>query len=569
MTAPSSSSTSSPGSHPAAGVRIGHFSDLHIGYEAFAARSESGHNQRGEDVVRALHTVVTQVLEEDPPLVVISGDLAETPLVRIPYLLALRRELERLTRPRPDGTTRQVVVIAGNHDVSRHAREGCYLDLYKGMPGLWVVTSGVGTITFDPARNPAAAGADPALAEVLVHAVPHDSLRLLDELPPVRPVEGFANVLVAHGVAPATEIFTRSIGREYTIPKDLLLLPWDYVALGHFHTQGPVHLDDRPRSDRERPSNIWYAGSTETIDWGDAKGRDIITNRGWLSVTLNPGQLPTVARRQHPVRTMVTLPRIDAAGLSPEEVASQLAANATVANIQGAVVRQKVLDIPRDLWALVDTTAARSAADGALNYRIDPVFTRPETTNADGTDDATQVGLGDIATLLTERVEATVPEADRPEVLRIASKLIGDVLGEAAPTEGTDSATGDSSAGDEATGSTPAADATSPADTPPEPEGTDVSAATPEPTTTAGPAAADPADDDLDLDDEATQLVSIPPPPEDPGAAFADLLGDLAADRPVAATADEGTTDPAPTVDEADGAADDSSSDDLPEENVA
>jgi hypothetical protein len=52
-----------------------------------------------------------------------------------------------------------------------------------------------------------------------------------------RGTPGYANILVTHGVAPATDLFLRSVGREFHIPADLLLQDWDYVALGHWQSK--------------------------------------------------------------------------------------------------------------------------------------------------------------------------------------------------------------------------------------------------------------------------------------------------------------------------------------------
>ena len=394
-------------------IRLAHLSDLHLGYEAYAARSPLGHNQRGEDVVRALHRVVSDIVAADPPLVICSGDVAELPQIPVRYMLAAASEFQRLASLRPDGTRRQLVVIAGNHDQSRHVRDGCFLDLYRGLPGVSVVTNGYQRLTFDETE----------LAGVVVHALPHDALRDLPELG-VTPVPGAINILTAHGVAESSELYRRAVGREYLIPAELLLMEWAYVALGHWHTQGPVF----PLGITREHSRIWYAGSVESIDFADVRG-GTVTERGWLLVEASPDGDPTVMPQRHPVRTLTNLPVIDATGLSPDQLQAQMSA-ALTPEISGAVVRQRVTGVSRDLWALVDTPKLYEAARDALFYRIEPVFFAEFAQEGDQ-----PRGLARIGGLLTEHITKIVPEADRPAVLALTHELLRQVAVEVAPAE--------------------------------------------------------------------------------------------------------------------------------------
>jgi hypothetical protein len=155
----------------------------------FQVRTDAGLNRRGVDIVKAFHDACSSIIDEDPPLVIHSGDLFESPSVPVRYLLAARRELSRLTEElRPDGTRRAVVVISGNHDTSRNVRDGCQLDLFKGIPGVFPVSFGYEVLRFD-----ADDGFDPVLADVAVHALPHDSLRDPELVASVSPLDGYTS----------------------------------------------------------------------------------------------------------------------------------------------------------------------------------------------------------------------------------------------------------------------------------------------------------------------------------------------------------------------------------------
>lgn len=478
-------------------LRIGHLSDTHLGFEAYQARTDSGHNQRGADVVMAFHSAVDGIIDWDPPLAIHSGDLFESPLVPVRYLLAARYELSRLGGVRPDGTRRAVVVISGNHDTSRNRRDGCQLDLFRGQPGLEVVSFGYSQLRFDPAD-----GFDPALAGVVVHALPHDSLKDPELLAKVAPVEGCTNILVTHGVAEGDDTFRRMIGREFPVPEDLLALGWDYVALGHWHTQGPVTVAGDNRF-------AFYAGSTECIDFSDLRGRGSSTERAWLAVTCDADR-PTVDRRSFPTRHLLALDPIDATNMEPSAVADALVAQLEGTNPDGAIVRQRVKGLTRDLWALVDLSTLRERAAVCLHHRVEPIYRKVESDVAgearvDGAPD-----LGDLETLLVERAAELVPEADRDAVIAAARGLLGSALGEPVVTDTKD------------TGSKAAEVVADPAEIAEESNET-------EPVAGLEPEPVDPADDavEVPLAADIEPEVTVPAALDDPAAAFYAVLGEF------------------------------------------
>lgn len=504
-------------------LRIGHVSDTHLGFEAYQARTDSGHNQRGADIVQAFRRASDGIREWDPPLVVHSGDLFEAPLVPVRYLLAARTELRRLAEVRPDGTRRAVVVVAGNHDTPRNRRDGCQLDLFRGLPGIEVVSFGYSRLRFDPAD-----GYDPALGDVVVHALPHDSLKDPEVLAEVAPVEGCTNILVTHGVAEGDDTFRRMIGREFPVPEDLLAAGWDYVALGHWHTQGPVTVAGDG-------SFAYYAGSTECIDFSDLRGRGSSTERAWLAVTFD-GARPTVQRRSFPTRHLLSLDEIDATGMEPSQVADALVAQLEGTNPDGAIVRQRVRGLTRDLWALVDLSKLRERAAVCLHHRVEPSYRRVESDSGTVRDDGAP-DLGDLEALLVERAGELVPDADRDAVLASARRLLGSALGEPVgddkepkdPGKVTDAEVGaapsveDPASGPPNTGAGTDPDESGPA--PGDPVETDTDA-NPDTGTEPGTDAA-PDHEGATGDDVEQVEVRVPPAPEDPAAAFREVLGEF------------------------------------------
>lgn len=376
-------------------LRIAHFSDTHLGYEAYPALSVNGNNQRGEDIVRAMTAVVNDIIAWKPDIVIHSGDVLERPKTDIRYMLVAQQLFRKLADVCP------TVVIAGNHELPRSRKEACWLDLLRGIDNLHIATTRYDVI------HPA------GMENVAVHAVPHDVLKDIDQSVIV-PRDGHINILVSHGVATGSELFTRSLGREYAIEIDTLLRDWSYVALGHWHRQGPVHLGATGVA-----ANVWYAGSTENMGFRDL--RENSDSRGYLRVTLtdDPEAPCAVSPVSIPTRRMFRLPVVEGAGMEPATLAETLVERLKSGDIAGAVVGQVVTGVSRDLWSLVDVARVREEAQAALHYEI---TVRYDTDTQSPVEKPT--GVDAFASALNAAVEHHVPEDFREPVMQKARHLL-------------------------------------------------------------------------------------------------------------------------------------------------
>lgn len=338
-------------------LKIAHISDTHIGYEAYKALSAKGENQRSVDFARAFATAIDDIIAADPPLVIHSGDVSDRTVIPIRLMLFIKQQIAKLASERPDGTTRQVIIVAGNHELPRNRKEACFLELLYDMEGVHLSTTDYNVIDFTSSNSPK------ELENVVVHAVPHDALKSVD-FDSIQPIKGKINIFTSHGVAGGSELYVRSLGREFHIPTTVLSRDWEYGALGHWHKQGPINIGNKNTDN----SKIWYAGSTENCGFGDLK--DNGQERGWLEVTINQGTFPTVKRRNLPTRSMFRLPIINAKGLTPTDITAKLLENIENNDIANAVVGQIVENISRETWSLVDLVKVKNSAESALHYDV-------------------------------------------------------------------------------------------------------------------------------------------------------------------------------------------------------
>jgi hypothetical protein len=384
-------------------------SDTHLGYEAYPALSASGNNQRGEDMVRAFVNIARDAIEWDPALVIHAGDVTERPRVGVNYMLQIQQLLTKMASIRPDGTRRQVLVVAGNHELPRSRKESCWLELLSPIPGVRVVSAGQEVVRYT------AGGDMPAeLNGVAIHCLPHDALKGLDFATVVPDPDATANILVAHGVAMGSELFLRSLGREFPIEGDAMMRDWDYVALGHFHKRGPVGGLRRDGVDR-----VWYSGSPENVSFRDV--RDNAGGKGYLRVEIDGPNL-IVTPRDLPTRPMFRLPIIDTKDMAAGEITAALITNIESTDVSGAIVGQLLDNMNRDMWNLLDLASVRRRAGSALHYSITPSFARLEQAVGRGD------GLGNLGAVLEEQIATTVNAALAGDVRKLATTLLGNAL---------------------------------------------------------------------------------------------------------------------------------------------
>lgn len=412
-------------------IRFVHYSDTHLGREQYHdATAPNGHNQRGIDLVKSFHNVALDIAaRSDIPLALHAGDVCDTPNSPIAYMLAAKKELNRIAGPLDADSPylRQHVIIAGNHDMPRSPQDPCYLALFRGAPGVHIITQGYQIITFEDEVE--AGWAHPSLSDVAVHCIPHDDLKTL-EWETVQPLEGKRNILMTHGVAEGSTLYVQARGREYPIPADVMSRDWDYVALGHWHKRGPVFLSEGTNSTKSR---IWYSGSPDNCNFSDARDDN---GKGYLVVELGDTQkqIPKVEEVTLPIRAMVTLPPVDAENMAAEEIRDALVARVKKAEedgiLHGAVIRQRVTNARQDLWPLVDRRPAKAAAQAALAYDCRPLYSSAEDEDLAPGDIPEAEETSDFERILNERAEDLLPERLREPALSSAVTLLNQHLAE-------------------------------------------------------------------------------------------------------------------------------------------
>src|SRR5260370_29650829 len=292
-------------------MRLAHLADLHLGFRQFDRQTPKGTNQREADIAEVFRRAVDDLLEQQPDLIVIAGDIFHSVRQTNAAILFFFRELHGLRTGLPAD---RIVAIGGEHDTPRSTETGTILRLYEAL--------GVDIAIEEPRRI-----VYPKL-DCAVLAVPQQPLALANR-PALRPEPGgpTLNVLVAHGKygglgeeRGTMEYGGAELSRELLAPEK-----WDYIALGHYHTTQSI------------ATNAWYSGSLEYLPpnpWGQMQAESDLRQgkratgmdgKGYLLVEL-PGA--RVDRRHiEPARRHLDLKPIWGAGLNSKQLDARVTAN--------------------------------------------------------------------------------------------------------------------------------------------------------------------------------------------------------------------------------------------------
>ncbi len=294
-------------------MKILHFSDTHLGFQAFDRVNEAGVNAREQDVYDAFERVVDRILAIKPDIVVHAGDLFHRPS---PSNRALTFALEQLRRISKANIP--IVIIAGNHETPKTIYNSPILRALRSIDGVFPM--------FGESWEAAVFG------NVVVHGVPHinDNRVLLSELERLAPQPDKFNILMLH-----TSLGRRYLMEEYgeqVFPAEFeaKLAGFQYIALGHWHDRQSVNV---------HPC-AWYSGSTERFS-----DTEIGAEKGFLLLDVQADNTCTVAFEAIATRSWLKWERKQCHEVSVGEMESEVAFFIEQNQIADAIVSLNFMDI--------------------------------------------------------------------------------------------------------------------------------------------------------------------------------------------------------------------------------
>ena len=114
---------------------IAHLADLHLGYRAYHRLAPGGINIRERDVAQEFRAAVDKLIQLEPQLIIIAGDVFHTVRPSNAAIADAFRQFARLSAALPNTYT---VIIAGDHDTPRAVETGNILRLFAEIPRIVV-----------------------------------------------------------------------------------------------------------------------------------------------------------------------------------------------------------------------------------------------------------------------------------------------------------------------------------------------------------------------------------------------------------------------------------------------
>ena len=215
-------------------VKIVHFSDTHLGFNAFDSVDKDGVNQREIDFYNSFSKVIDEILNLKPDFVLHTGDLFHKQSPKNREISFAINQFSRLIK-----ANIPVIIIAGNHSTPKSNLISPILKALEPLDSIFVVFDEYRVIEFE---------------NIAFHCFPHirgkkareENLEKIEDNININ----LKNILLMH--CSVGDRRYEEVG-EWVFPKEkeYIFKKFDYVALGHWHKF--QKLDE----------NIYYSGSTE------------------------------------------------------------------------------------------------------------------------------------------------------------------------------------------------------------------------------------------------------------------------------------------------------------------
>jgi len=336
------------------GIRLIHFADIHLGFTGptnlILTKTENaeatGRYVREVDIEESVKRLTRDLGHSQPAvdIVVIAGDLFHR---SVPYPRAISFAAKIIRTLRNQDIP--VVIIDGNHETASTLLMGSPTTFLKELNAH--VVNGSSYELLRDCWSCISSERQARLSKLAVHALPYRALRGKPDLTGLRPVPGYMNVLLTHGRVSGMNELNTLHHTAYTIPLDVLLRGWDYVAMGDWHIHRYQPLKNVP---------AFYAGSLEALNFGEAvtyplHSGDAYAVHGALDVHLHMGKPADVGSLvNEDARPVLRLESIDAIHADAKTIMDTLNGRLHTRLPAHAIVLLEVNNISPQVWVQLD-----------------------------------------------------------------------------------------------------------------------------------------------------------------------------------------------------------------------
>ncbi|MEN6372811.1 MAG: exonuclease SbcCD subunit D [Armatimonadota bacterium] len=319
-------------------MRVAHLADVHLGYRAYNRVTRQGVNLREADVFNVFRQAMRKVVEIQPDLIVIAGDLFH--VVR-PSNLCIETTFKEFMKLRSE-TKAPVVLIGGNHDSPRSTDTGCILDLLLNVPGVYVANNDYRGISIPE-------------IDTTVFCLCHRALAGLSGLKIEPDPASHYNVLAVHGTLEGISRNFYDVTQPITRAQ-IMHDGWDYIALGHYHLYEKL------------ADNSYYSGSLEYTSFNIWEETN--KPKGFIEFDLDERKL--VKFHKTSPREVIDLRAVDAEGLTAAEINQliQMRVEGIPGGHKEKVVRLVVDNVPKSVIPDLDYQSIRRIRSEAVHFDV-------------------------------------------------------------------------------------------------------------------------------------------------------------------------------------------------------
>lgn len=365
-------------------MKIVHMADSHLGYTSYSRVDKNGLNLVEKMVYEGFEQALDRIIELKPDAVVHAGDVFHHVRPRIRPLYIFKKGLDKLS-----DAGIPVIVISGNHDAPKGYSSASPFLIYEGMRDLHIAHR------YQYERF--------EVGDHNFHCIPFclDQQDYMNEFGKID--RSGRDVLVMHGLVESlSNKRLRTVG-EHELKDSLLKRDFDYIALGHYHSQARI------------AENAWYSGSIEYFNFGEAGD-----TKGILMVDLERGEVEPVCMRP---KYMIDCPAVDCSGLSSEEIAGELMGICGDGAIEGKIVRINLKNVNKAAFRNISQARINKLSASAVYLRIKVEYADEQARSSEPVD-SLRLHEEFVRFLEEEAARDAIPKAIKDDVVAYGSKLI-------------------------------------------------------------------------------------------------------------------------------------------------
>lgn len=320
-------------------MRLIHLADLHLGYKTYNRVDKEGFNLREKDILRAFKEALDKIVQLNPDLVLMAGDIFHRPrpsnstiLMTLRLLLSFRKSCKA-----------PIVMIAGNHDAVKSIETGSVLKIFENViPDTFVVDKKTQGIQLEAINTN-------------IMCVPHGGLATLEDSI-IEPDKAFNyNVLMIHGTYESCPEIAGYGNGSPIKTSDINENLWDYIAFGHYHKF------------TELAPNAYYSGAIErttTNIWQESNDK-----KGFIEFDLE-----NKVCKHHSLSTprkVVDVKRIDAGCMTGADITAKIVEEISkIPDLDKSIVRVTFENIDPIAMKEVDYKKINEIRRMAVYFRV-------------------------------------------------------------------------------------------------------------------------------------------------------------------------------------------------------